>query len=250
MKKFYFTFLLAAVGLQSFAQILSSTPAFPTQTDQITIVYDATSGNGDLTGFLPIYAHTGVISSNSANANDWQHVVGNWGTADPNVVMTPLGNNLHQIVITPQTFYNLNVGETVSKLMFVFRNQQGTTVGRNADGSDIYLDIYPAGFNASLSQPINNSQIVSAGQNVQVVANASQACSMSITLNGSIVASGANVTTLNYTFNQTTPGEYLIALSADNGSEIITDEKTIIIMPSINVASSPAGTIDGINYTS
>ncbi len=250
MRKKLYTILFALFSLNLSAQILSSTPAFPTQTDQITIIYDATSGNGDLTGFIPIYAHTGVISSNSANANDWQHVIGNWGTADPNVVMTPLGNNLHQIVITPQTFYGLNVGETVSKLMFVFRNQQGTTVGRNADGSDIYLDIYPAGFNASLSQPINNSQIVNAGQNVAVVANASQACNMTISMNGNVVANGNGVTSLNYTFNQSSSGSYVLSLSADNGSEIITDEKTLIIMPSIPVAASPSGTVDGINYTS
>lgn len=250
MRKKIYTILLALFSLNLSAQILSSTPAFPTQTDQITIIYDATSGNGDLAGFIPVYAHTGVISSNSANANDWQHVIGNWGTADPNVVMTPLGNNLHQIVITPQTFYGLNVGETVSKLMFVFRNQQGTTVGRNADGSDIYLDIYPAGFNASLSQPINNSQIVNAGQNVAVVANASQACNMTISMNGNVVASGNGVTSLNYTFNQSSSGSYVLSLSADNGSEIITDEKTLIIMPSIPVAASPSGTVDGINYTS
>lgn len=250
MRKNLYSILLALLSLNLSAQILSSTPAFPTQTDQITIIYDATSGNGDLTGFIPVYAHTGVISSNSANANDWQHVIGNWGTADPNVVMTPLGNNLHQIVITPQTFYGLNVGETVTKLMFVFRNQQGTTVGRNADGSDIYLDIYPAGFNASLSQPINNSQIVNAGQNVAVVANASQSCNMTISLNGTVVASGNGVTSLNYTFNQSSSGSYVLSLSADNGSEIITDEKTLIIMPSIPVVASPSGTIDGINYTS
>ncbi|MBM3449011.1 MAG: 1,4-alpha-glucan-branching protein, partial [Bacteroidetes bacterium] len=250
MRKNLYTILLALFSLNLSAQILSSTPTFPTQTDQITIIYDATSGNGDLTGFIPVYAHTGVISSNSANANDWQHVIGNWGTADPNVVMTPLGNNLHQIVITPQTFYGLNVGETVTKLMFVFRNQQGTTVGRNADGSDIYLDIYPAGFNASLSQPINNSQIVNAGQNVSVVANASQACNMTISMNGTVVASGNGVSTLNYTFNQSASGSYVLSLSADNGSEIITDEKTLIIMPSIPVAASPSETLDGINYTS
>ena len=250
MRKNLYTILLALFSLNLSAQILSSTPAFPTQTDQITIIYDATSGNGDLTGFIPVYAHTGVISSNSANANDWQHVIGNWGTADPNVVMTPLGNNLHQIVITPQNFYGLSVGETVSKLMFVFRNQQGTTVGRNADESDIYLDIYPAGFNASLSQPINNSQIVNAGQNVSVVANASQACNMTISMNGNVVASGNGVSTLNYTFNQSSSGSYVLSLSADNGNEIISDEKTLIIMPSIPVAASPSGTIDGINYTS
>jgi oligosaccharide 4-alpha-D-glucosyltransferase len=148
---FALLFSFFAIGVQG--QILTSTPAFPTQTDQITVFYDATTGNGDLSGYTPIYAHTGVITSNSIGPNDWQHTVGNWGTADPAVLMTPMGNNIHKIVITPSTFYNLNVGETVSKMMFVFRNAAGTVVGRNADGSDIYLTIYAAGFNASFSQP-------------------------------------------------------------------------------------------------
>ena len=150
---FFSALVFSFFALQVKAQILTSTPAFPTQTDQITVFYDATSGNGDLSGYTPIYAHTGVITNNSIGPNDWQHTVGNWGTADASVLMTPMGNNIHKIVITPSTFYNLNFGETVSKMTFVFRNAAGTVVGRNADGSDIYLNIYAAGFNASFSLP-------------------------------------------------------------------------------------------------
>lgn len=232
------------------SQILTSTPAFPTQTDQITVFYDATTGNGDLTGYTPIYAHTGVITNNSVGPNDWQHTVGNWGTADPAVLMTPMGNNIHKIVITPSTFYNLNVGETVTKMMFVFRNATGSVVGRNADGSDIYLTIYPPGFNASFSQPTLESQIVNPNQIVPVTASASLAANITISVNGVQVASGTGVTSLNYSFSQSVPGEYHITMSAVNGSTTMTDEKVVIILPSINIASAPAGTIDGINITS
>ncbi|MEY3598199.1 MAG: hypothetical protein RL521_621, partial [Bacteroidota bacterium] len=106
MKNFTFIAVLAMlISWNGQAQILTTDPAFPTQTDQITIYYNTTTGNGDLTGFTPVYAHTGCITSNSVGPNDWQHVVGNWGVADPTVVMTPLGNNLHKIVITPTAFY-------------------------------------------------------------------------------------------------------------------------------------------------
>ena len=239
----FFTFTLHA-------QILTSTPAFPTQTDQITVFYDATTGNGDLSGYTPIYAHTGVITNNSVGPNDWQHTVGNWGTADASVLMTPMGNNIHKIVITPSTFYNLNVGETVSKMTFVFRNAAGTVVGRNADGSDIYLNVYSAGFNASFSLPSMESQIVNANQVVPVTANSSLASNITISVNGSQVASGTGVTSLNYNFSQAAAGEYLITMSAVNGATTITDEKVVIILPAINVAAAPAGTIDGINNTS
>lgn len=249
-RQIFFFLLFTIFSLNVQAQILTSTPAFPTQTDQITVYYDATTGNGDLSGYTPIYAHTGVITSNSIGPNDWQHTVGNWGTADPAVLMTPMGNNIHKIVITPSTFYNLNVGETVSKMMFVFRNAAGTVVGRNADGSDIYLTIYAAGFNASFSQPTLESQIVSANQVVPVTANASLPADITISVNGSQVASGTGVTSLNYNFSQAAAGEYHITMSAVNGSTTVTDEKVVIILPSINIASAPAGTIDGINNTS
>ena len=253
MKQKGLLFFVLFISLFSFrieAQILTSTPAFPTQTDQITVFYDATSGNGDLSGYTPIYAHTGVITSNSVGPNDWQHTVGNWGTADASVLMTPMGNNIHKIVITPSTFYNLNVGETVSKMMFVFRNATGSVVGRNADGSDIFLTIYPPGFNASLSQPAAESQIVSANQVVPVTANSSIASNITISVNGTQVASGNGITTLNYNFSESLSGEYIVSMTAVNGATTITDEKVIIILPSINVAAAPAGTIDGINITS
>ena len=84
----FFALLFTFFAFKANAQILTSTPAFPTQTDQITVFYDATTGNGDLSGYTPIYAHTGVITSNSVGPNDWQHTVGNWGTADASVLMT------------------------------------------------------------------------------------------------------------------------------------------------------------------
>ena len=247
---FFFVLLFSFFNFRVNAQILTSTPTFPTQTDQITVFYDATTGNGDLTGYTPIYAHTGVITNNSIGPNDWQHTVGNWGTADASVLMTPMGNNIHKIVITPSTFYNLNVGETVSKMTFVFRNAAGTVVGRNADGSDIYLNVYAAGFNASFSLPSMESQIVNANQVVPVTANSSLASDITISVNGSQVASGSGVTSLNYNFSQAAAGEYLITMSAVNGATTITDEKVVIILPAINVAAAPAGTIDGINNTS
>jgi len=248
MKTFYLSALLTLVVFGSKAQILTSSPAFPTQTDNITIYYDASSGNGDLTGVIPIYAHTGVITNLSSSDTDWQHVQGNWGQVDASVLMTPMGNNMHSITINPQTFYGLSGGEVVSKLAFVFRNQNGSIVGRNADGSDIYMDIYQDGFNAGFTVPGTNSSIVAASSNVDINCSSSAASTITLTVNGSEVASQSGITSLDYVFNETASGEYLLEMTADNGSTIITDQTTLIILPSPNVAASPTGTIDGINY--
>ena len=248
MKTFYLSALLTFVVLGAKAQILTSSPAFPTQTDNITIYYDATSGNGDLTGVVPIYAHTGVITNLSSSNTDWQHVQGNWGQVDASVLMTPLGNNMHSITINPQTFYELGGGEVVSKLAFVFRNQNGSIVGRNADGSDIYMDIYQDGFNAGFTVPGVNSTIVDPATNFDITCASSATATITLTVNGSEVASQNGITSLDYVFNETASGEYLLEMTADNGSTVITDQTTLIILPSPNVAASPTGTIDGINY--
>ena len=98
------TFYLNRAGMHSYSGKFV-TPAFPSQNDTITVVFDATEGNGALTGVSPVYAHAGLITNQSTSPTDWKHVQGNWGTADPNVLMTSLGNNLHQLQYHIPTYY-------------------------------------------------------------------------------------------------------------------------------------------------
>ena len=77
---------LAALLFMTFAalanaQILAVTPAFPSQNDTVTIIYDATQGNGALTGVVPVYAHAGLITNQSTSPTDWKHVQGELGDA-------------------------------------------------------------------------------------------------------------------------------------------------------------------------
>ena len=92
--------LLATLLLStlSIAQIVSISPNNPTIDDTITITYDASLGNQVLLGQSPVYIHTGVITDQSS-PGEWLYVQGVWGTADPNVLMTDLGNNLHLSLI-------------------------------------------------------------------------------------------------------------------------------------------------------
>ena len=70
-------FLFSCVSLTSFGQVITN-PFFPTQNDFVTITYDASQGNQDLEGESPIYIHCGLITSESSDPSDWQHVMGNW----------------------------------------------------------------------------------------------------------------------------------------------------------------------------
>ena len=56
-------------------QLVWTEPAFPTVDDQVTLYYNSALGNGELQGVIPVYIHTGVITSNSSGPSDWQNVL-------------------------------------------------------------------------------------------------------------------------------------------------------------------------------
>lgn len=153
MKNLLASLLLMLTGYVSMAQVVSISPAFATQNDTVDIIFDATQGNGDLAGAnTTVYAHTGVILD-GPNSTNWQNVQGNWGTDDNKVKMTFIGNDRYFMRYHIPSFYGLNANDTVYRLSFVFRNQDGSLVGRNADGSDIFVPIFSSGFQVVVSAP-------------------------------------------------------------------------------------------------
>ncbi|MFM7664096.1 MAG: hypothetical protein ACKO68_06180, partial [Bacteroidota bacterium] len=182
-------FLLSMYGATSHAQILELTPAFPTVNDVVTIIYDATQGNGALTGVNQVYCHTGLITSASSSPSNWLYVQGNWGQVDANVQMTPLGNNKHSITIDIDAFYGFPVNTTVLKLAFVFRNANGSIVGREADGSDIFYDVYPVngGLQAAIFNP-TQVQLVGLNQTFPFKGQSNQPCLLTLKEDGVILS--------------------------------------------------------------
>ena len=144
-KPFYYLFSTLLCLLISFpiaySQVVEVVPVFPKVTDNVTITFNATEGNGALTGISPVYAHAGVITSTSTSPTDWKYVQGVWGTPDPKVLMTNLGNNKHSICYNIKDFYGVPEGEEVEALAFVFRNANGSAVGRASDGGDIFFTV-------------------------------------------------------------------------------------------------------------
>lgn len=242
---------MALFGLSVSAQIIWTEPTFPTQDDQVVMYYDATEGNGEVAGVIPLYVHTGVITTESTGQSDWQHVIGNWGTNDAEVLMSVEGGNVYSFDFNGQTlaeFYNLNAGEDILELAMVFRNSNGSLVGREADGGDIYFPITDGSFTASIASPVQASTAIYADESVEVTAQASEASTISISVNGEEVTNVVDAVELSWTFEGYAAGEYLIELNANNGIMDATDEISIVVIPEITVQNPPAGTQDGINY--
>src|SRR5690554_2431597 len=79
MQKIYFLLMLLLIGAWMKAQVVVSEPAIPVESEAVTIVFRADEGTKGLMGYTgEVYAHTGVITSESTSNSDWKYVVAEW----------------------------------------------------------------------------------------------------------------------------------------------------------------------------
>ena len=230
------------------SQILEITPPFPTIDDVITITYDASEGNQALLGVTPIYGHMGLITDQSSSMTNWQNVQGTWGTADANVLMSDLGNDQHQIVVDVDQFYGVPQSTIIQKLAFVFRNANGSIVGRAANGADIYYEMYPvgAGFLAKFFTP-ETSQVIDLNDQLNILAQSNNPAQLEIFDNGTLIASISNNTILSHTITASSPGDHEVVLVASDGTTILNDTIHYVVNPPLNIIDPPLGVIHGVN---
>jgi hypothetical protein len=259
MKKLLLLLCVGIFTLIAGAQIIVTNPAFITKNyaGEIEIVYDATLGTAglkDYTGADGIYAHTGVITTASATDKDWKHAP-TWGDNAAKYKMTSLGNNKWKLMITPGMagYYGLTSGEVVNKLAFVFRNgtPTGTTYkeGKDVGGTDIFVPLYDAGLNVAFTNPTIN-QSVDAGSSISFVVTSSLAADLSLSVNGTVVASVTAATTLSHTYQFVATDDYLIVAAATAGGNTVYDSLRVNVPSAVVSEPRPAGVKAGINYNS
>ena len=181
-------FLLSFLApLAVVAQVVWSEPPFPSIDDQVTLYYDASAGNGELDGVIPVYIHTGLITSQSSTPNDWQNVTMPWASTDVEWVMGYEGVDLWSYDFGGQTlsdFYGIEDNVEAEQLAMVFRNGSGSLVGRDSDGGDLFLPLSGGGFDAVFLQPQESSALVVAGNSVPLSASATEPSNLTFSLNG------------------------------------------------------------------
>jgi len=163
--------------------------------DSLTIIYDATQGVTQLLNSGRVYFHSTVkLVGNNLFNTSW---VGNWGQNDGIGQMDSLGNNLWRIKLNPKSYYGLNGTFQIDSLQMVFRNANGSAVGKDSFGQDIKADYGTILTNAS-------SNFI--GVNFNKKAGTAQ----SILWSTGATTSGINVTTTGtYTVNITSACGYI-----------------------------------------
>ena len=126
------------------ARRLCSSPAFPQDTSTVTITVNCNLGNQGLltAGGTGVYAYMGLITSSSTSPSDWLHVPAAcvWGTANPAVAATYLGNNQYSFTIPNiRSYFGVPAGEVIYKVAILFWGNSGNIAQRNADGSDMFV---------------------------------------------------------------------------------------------------------------
>ncbi|MEZ5084373.1 MAG: hypothetical protein R2750_13150, partial [Bacteroidales bacterium] len=184
MKKLNQIFLLLVVAITSTilqAQIVYTEPALPLADEAVTVFFNATGTPLEsYTGI--IYTHTGLKINGSAN---WSNVIGEWGDNTVQPDLTPLGDHLYSLEIAPtiRAFYNAEASDVIDQMAFVFRSADGGT----QTSPDIFVDVYEAGLNVSISSPDLNPYFVDPGEEISVMADALNSETMSLYVDNALV---------------------------------------------------------------
>jgi 1,4-alpha-glucan branching enzyme len=238
----------------AFSQLITVTPALPTDIDGVEVVFDATQGSGGLAGYTgDVYAHTGVITNLSTSNSDWKYVRADWGVNIPACKLTSLGDDKWKLTIGPsiREYYGVPANEQILKLAFVFRS--GVQVsgswleGKTAENGDIFYDVVLAGLSVKITNPDQDLIFAQLNQPFTVAVSSVMADSTMLYSNNIKIASTTG-TSINQSITPTQYGRYLVKAIAKKGTEMVADSFYYYVRPAVTVADLPAGITEGINY--
>lgn len=254
------TILLSFTCNIAFSQALVTLdPPFPTSNDGVTLTFNADQGNGglaDLPAGTVVYAHTGI----TVDGENWQYVVGNWGTVDNRVAMTRIGNtNQYTLEIgnTIREWYAANNNDNaaisaeaeITRLCMVFRNADGSLEGKTTTNGDIFIDLATSSFSASITSHPQSSLLLDAGETIVFTGQASANAELQFKLDDVVVGSASASTSLEYSLNtdDLTSGLHTLIFEAA-GSSVVRDTILLTKHSSPSIAVVPSYGSEGIIY--
>lgn len=250
-KRFFFFIVFQVVFLLFIhSQVVVTSPEFPTPEQAVTIYFDAALGDKGLQGYTgDVYAHTGLVTENSTSATDWKYVKTNWGQNTTDTKLTRISNDYYKLEITPDVFsyYNCPISEKILKLAFVFRSSDANLTGRNADGSDILINVFDDYYGITIAEPDTN-QIFQIGENIEINAIALFANNISVYLNDTLLTdTSSNQVSINHVLTKANNNKLVII--ASNEDTIVKDSTTLFVIGNPNIEELPSTNLmDGINY--
>ncbi len=238
------------LSVASYSQIIVSNPVYPTVADEVDITFHVNRCNCDLEGYTgDIYAHTGLITSESADLNDWKYVIADWNVNLEKARLEKLDDTTYVLHITPTVtdYYEITPEVEVEFLAFVFRNPDGSRQTR----PNIYYDVYEQGLSVQISEPEGNV-VVKQGDTIAISATAialgtTTPDSLTLYIDDNI-GYISHADTLYYEMVVTDTDKHWIKVEARNDEFATRDSLFYFVCDDVPTADLPAGVFDGINY--
>lgn len=236
--------------------VVYTDPAFPQENLPVIIYFNAELGNGGLFNYTgDVYAHTGVITNLSTQPSDWRYVKTEWGQNTPATKMTRISDNLYSLQINDiRAYYGVPPSESILKMAFVFRGGEPAAWGgypehKNADGTDIFVKVYPNQLNVKILSPSPRDPLASPEEVMPICVEALLNDSILLYLNNSLLTQ-ADGSSLAYPLELQgySPGTYWIKATAKSASARVSDSVSIYLRGPVQIAPLPAGVKNGINY--
>ena len=246
--RFFLIFTLALFNLNTFSQVFSWLPEYPSINDTVIITYNPSLGNGALMNTSNIYAHTGVINKYSSSHKDWKNVPIEWHEGgDSSIQLTQIGSSLFQIKFKIKSFYNVTNPDKVSRLNFIFRNDNGSISGTNLDGTEFSIPIFEDQDIIRFTSPLDFPIIRSFGEDINVKIFSKQNGMINLFHNGQLVAQNYG-DSLSFNFVTQTYGKNFFHYEMQSlGNTYIDSFFYIVEQPQV-IADPPQNTLNGINY--
>lgn len=255
MKKRYILniFLGFLFSSLSWAQVVTTEPAIVKIDQPVTLYFHADQGSKGLNNFAgDVYAHTGVITSASTSGSDWKHAP-TWLDNSAKYKLTKVSTNLFSLTISNiSTYYNLNQGEKVLKLAFVFRSSDGSKEGKTASGGDIFVDVTDKSVAVKFTQPSSTFLFATVNQSIAiqgVAATSGSDLSFIKLYIDNIEKYSTTNDTINYLHVVEVTGKSVVKIvaKAENGDSD-SASFTYIVNAAVVNQSLPQNVRDGINF--
>ena len=214
---------------------------------EVKIIFNPNEGNKGMVGATKCFAHTGLITSASANDGDWKNVVENWRSNTSKTELTKEGENWVLVIPNMYDYYKVSTSTEIKKLAFVFHDGPGgSKEGKTAEGTDIFVELAEPGLAVQIVNEL--PEISKQNDKVNLKGVATEVANLEWTVNGTKLASATEATELNCEYTLAEAGDYVFTLTATKADEVKTATLATCVVSAPEQAARPAGVDMGIYY--
>ena len=226
--------------------LISTDPAFVTEamTEDFVVILNTkgTAAEG-FTGRL--YAHTGVLTTESNSTGDWKYVLSEWGENIPKCKLKKVDEDLWHYTIEGgvHAWYGVPENEKVTHIAFVFRSSDSSIEVKD-NGADIFVEMAVEGLSVKFLSPAHGS-ILNVGDECNVQVQQQAATKVQLFKNDEKVAEGSGAT-LSYTYKATQAEDVEFKAVATDGNETVEESIKVAVLGETETAARPANVKNGV----